>query len=787
MATHVGDIFVNAKLNDKEYQQGLKSLDKSSTIFASKLGRKLTTALSVAGLVTFAKKATEAGASLNAMGTIIDASLPHMTKQVDDFAKSAGAMFGLSETQAKGFVGKFASMASAMGYTEKQAYNMSTALTGLAGDVASYYHISSDDAYAKLGAVFTGETESLKQLGVVMTQNALDQFALQQGFGKTTSAMTELEKTTLRYQFVMDRLKLASGDFAKYANTWSGSIATIKLNWSNFMATVGQGIINILLPLLQVIAKVSNALTALGSMFLGWTKRIMGIKNPVQSAFGKNTQKALQNTGSGLGNVGSGLGGVGKNAKGAKKQVQALKRELMGFDKITKLSGEQGTSTGGAGTSGGGGGIGAGGIDFSEAEADTQTFADNVKNYLNSINIPDKLKNALHNLKTAFSELWDTLSSAGQWAYEHVLVPLGKWFVNDGLPTGINAFAGAINLANSALKLMKTVLDPLLPLVEPFLNLWLNFQTSKLQTVTDAFNLLARLLDDIVETIEKIQEYLNPQNGFWKVGLMWGDDNTIDLKGNITSVDDSNLPLGQRIINAMKGDITTKEDSLPNKEKTLGGMKGDITSKSNSLSKSEKVLGGMKANITSRKNSLSKAEKTLGGFTAVITKVSSGIKGGANAVVKIAKATIAKAGGGIYKNGKWSPIQRYASGGLPNGSQLFWARENGAELVGTIGGHTAVMNNDQIVASVSDGVARAIAGVRLAVTAPRITDADRRSATSTVNGNDNQQLVILLTQILTAINNKDNNVYLDGEQIKNNVVRRINNHTRATGQLELIV
>ena len=73
-------------------------------------------------------------------------------------------------TGAKGFVGKFASMASAMGYTEKQAYNMSTALTGLAGDVASYYHISADEAYAKLGAVFTGETEALKQLGVVMTQ-----------------------------------------------------------------------------------------------------------------------------------------------------------------------------------------------------------------------------------------------------------------------------------------------------------------------------------------------------------------------------------------------------------------------------------------------------------------------------------------------------------------------------------------------------------------------------------------------------------------------------------------
>lgn len=67
-----------------------------------------------------------------------------------------------------------------------------------------------------------------------------------------------------------------------------------------------------------------------------------------------------------------------------------------------------------------------------------------------------------------------------------------------------------------------------------------------------------------------------------------------------------------------------------------------------------------------------------------------------------------KASGGIFKGGKWNPIQRYASGGFPS-AQFFMAREAGPELVGTIGNHTAVMNNDQIVASVSDGVAKALA------------------------------------------------------------------------------
>ena len=63
--------------------------------------------------------------------------------------------------------------------------------------------------------------------------------------------------------------------------------------------------------------------------------------------------------------------------------------------------------------------------------------------------------------------------------------------------------------------------------------------------------------------------------------------------------------------------------------------------------------------------------------------------------------------GGIFA-GHWQPITAYASGGSPDSGQMFIARESGPEMVGTIGGHTAVINNDQIVASVSAGVYEAV-------------------------------------------------------------------------------
>lgn len=701
MATHVGDIFFDAKIDRSQYDKDLSALGKTANKVTGGLGKKLAMAFSVAGIGKFIKDATSAGASLNAMGTIIDASLPNMTKQVDEFAKSAGNMFGLSETQAKGFVGKFASMASAMGYTEEQAYRMSTALTGLAGDVASYYHISADDAYAKLGAVFTGETEALKQLGVVMTQNALDAFALQQGYGAVTSQMSELEKTTLRYNFVMDRLKLASGDFAKYAYTWSGSIATIKLNWANFMATIGQGMINILLPLLQLIARISQALTALGSRFVAWTKRITGVKSAIGSAFGKKTQKDLKTANTGIGDVGKGLGGAGKSAKGAKKAVKELKRELLGFDKITKLTGEKGTTSGGG--TGGGGGIGGGGLgDFDLGDySDDLGALGSAMDYLSNIQLPESLVNALNHLKEAFSGFFSTLKDLGVWVLENVLKPLGNWLLERGLPVQIEALANAIDFVNSALRLIGSILEPLWePLIKPFLTFLLNYQASQIEKLGNVFKVFAQVLTDAKAGWEKIKS----------------------TSGTFTA------------------ELKDKFSEAWNKVK---GAWNDVKSRTATITTtlSDKFSGAWDK-IKKAWNGLKSKSATLS--INIQTAVSKAYRNARNKMLK----------------SKIPAVKAFAQK-LPALAQGGYVKANTPQLA-MIGDNK---REGEIVAP----------------------ESKLKAMAQEVAGAGNTQMITLLTQILTAINSLDTGVYLDGEAIKNNTVRRINQHTRATGQLELII
>ena len=213
-----------------------------------KLGKAIAAAKVVEKLYEFGKEAVDLGSDLEEVQNVVDVTFTTMSDKVNKFAKDAQKSAGLSETMAKQYVGTFGAMADSFGFTEEEAYNMSTALTQLSGDVASFYNLSQDEAMNKLKGVFTGETEALKELGVVMTQAALDNYALANGYEKTTAAMTEQEKVALRYQFVMDQLSASSGDFVRTQDSWANQSKVLSLQWESLMATLGTGMIDVLSP-----------------------------------------------------------------------------------------------------------------------------------------------------------------------------------------------------------------------------------------------------------------------------------------------------------------------------------------------------------------------------------------------------------------------------------------------------------------------------------------------------------------------------------------------------------
>lgn len=386
MATKIGDVELGLVVNQQGFTNQLNSIQSKVMGFA----KVLAGAFAVKKLIDFGSEAIKLGSDLNEVQNVVDVAFPKMSKQVDDFAKNAMYASGLSETMAKRYTGTFGAMSKAFGFSEQQAYEMSTALTSLAGDVASFYNVSQDEAYTKLKSVFTGETETLKDLGVVMTQTALDSYAMANGFGKTTAEMSEAEKVALRFAFVTDQLSLASGDFARTSDSWANQVRIMKLQFQSFMASVGQGLINLFTPVIQVLNFLLSKLLTVGNAFRALTELLTGKKSQAGGGIQEtadavgNLADNMQGAGGGAGDMADAVddaGGAAEKAGGAAKKAAKEMKSLMGFDKINKLSEPNDDSGGGGGGGGGGkgkgkGGGGGGGLQPKGAQVDMGKIAE---------------------------------------------------------------------------------------------------------------------------------------------------------------------------------------------------------------------------------------------------------------------------------------------------------------------------------------------------------------------------------------------------------------------------
>lgn len=385
MATSVGQIGLDLVVNENQFKKQMAGIGG----LAKKAGAALAGAFAIKKLVDFGKESIELGSRLAEVDNVIQQAIPSMEGAIDSFAKSSIQNFGMSETAAKRYVGVFASMSRAFGFAEKDAASMGTTLTGLAADVASFYDTSQDEAFTKLKSVFTGETETLKDLGVVMTQAALDAYAMENGFGRTTKAMSEAEKVALRYAFVQEKLRFAQGDFARTSGSWANQVRILSEQFNALKATIGQGLINLFTPIIQTVNKLIGKLAVLANAFKSFTELITGNKSSGSSGVGAVAAEAagaddgLTGAAESADNLADNTTGVGKAAKKAAKDMKAL----MGFDSVNKLadpteasgdSGDSGSAAPGAGTGS------VGGMDFGNL-AQGETVVDKMDSKMSAL------------------------------------------------------------------------------------------------------------------------------------------------------------------------------------------------------------------------------------------------------------------------------------------------------------------------------------------------------------------------------------------------------------------
>lgn len=233
----------------------------------------LTTPIVMAG-----KKMFEAASDYQENLNKVDVAFKNNSKQVKTWANNATKQFGLSKNAALEMTSLFGDMGTSMGLSTGESAKMSTSLAGLAGDLSSFKNIPVEEAMTALNGVFTGETESLKRLGIVMTEANLAQYALAKGYGKSYDEMSQAEKVQLRYAYVTDMSKNAVGDYERTSDGAANTMRTFKSSVENLATTLGQNLLPLITP---IVKKMTKLVESFGKMDSDTQKKILAIAGAI--------------------------------------------------------------------------------------------------------------------------------------------------------------------------------------------------------------------------------------------------------------------------------------------------------------------------------------------------------------------------------------------------------------------------------------------------------------------------------------------------------------------------
>lgn len=350
---------------------------------------------------------------------LFNASMGQYATEAQKYAEQVGEILGIDPGEFMRNQGTFNTIISGFGVASDKAYLMSKNLTQLGYDIASFFNISFEDAMQKLQSGISGELEPLRRLGYDLSVARLQEEALALGIEKKVSAMTQAEKSQLRYYAIMTQVTTAQGDMARTLNAPANQLRVLQAQVTQCARALG----NIFIPALNAVLPYAIALAKVIRMIANAIASLFGFKLPEVDYSGISAGASA--VGDLANNAGDASDGLGKAGKAAKK----LKNALLGIDELNVLSPNDSSSSG----SGSGSGAGIGGSDLG---IDLPTY-----DFLGDA-ITSKVDEIVQMIKDAMWEITAVISG--------FLLAIGTILVVTGanIPLGLGLMAvGAVGLA----------------------------------------------------------------------------------------------------------------------------------------------------------------------------------------------------------------------------------------------------------------------------------------------------------------------------------------------------
>lgn len=403
-----GNIVIGTSVDVGGIDTGLSKIQKS----VKRLGKLATLAIGAKAFISFGQAALEAASDLTEVQNVVDVAFGDMEYKVENFCDTCIDKFGMSELAAKETAGSFMAMGNAIGFASEDASDMAIWLTAATGDMASFYNISQDYAKVALSAVYTGETETLKRYGIILTEANLQQYALSRGITTSVKSMDAQSKTALRFNYIMSIFNQENsngarimGDFVRTTGdldsgeliSFANGVRLLKNTWTEFLIVVGGGLKTVLSPVILALRNMIKYVTQLTAAL--W--RLLGI----------NIDTSSTNTGISS-SAGAATDALEDETDAMNNASKAAKNLLSPLDELNVLNESSSSSS----SSGGSGSVGLDDIDMSdiygEAKDQQSLIIDSFYEWGN--NLGTAIVNALDSIP------WDEIKAKAALAGQHL-------------------------------------------------------------------------------------------------------------------------------------------------------------------------------------------------------------------------------------------------------------------------------------------------------------------------------------------------------------------------------
>lgn len=262
-----GSLIFDTKVDTSGFSKGTQSLKQMAGAVQSvfkKTAAVIAATFSVKALVQFGKEAVNFASDVQEVQNVVDTAFGSMSYKMEAFADTCIETYGMSKLTAKEMGSTFMAMAKGIGQTTDVASDKAVELTGRLGDIMSFYNKTASEVNTIGKAIYSGETEPLKSIGIVMTENNLKTYALSKGYKKLYTEMSAAEKLLVRQEYFLEQTSMAAEDFVKTQDSWANQTRILSERWKEFMTICGNGLIQVLTPAVKTLNQMLDSLINVG-------------------------------------------------------------------------------------------------------------------------------------------------------------------------------------------------------------------------------------------------------------------------------------------------------------------------------------------------------------------------------------------------------------------------------------------------------------------------------------------------------------------------------------------